>query len=628
MSYKDDAISLPEPPESEAPDDAGHWNGKVVLNVRGSASSNTSTTTEASFDVGRSDGRDKVKDSISPTYQRSNNPNNAFQNQKDSSEILEGTLFQSDDDQEVDLDNQNLAAATAQGLASIRQPLESHHSIQTPVTQNVAPRRGPEVKPKGEVRFHATGMQYRESASMRWLPAVYHYNLRSKFITQSFRKGEYRFPDPEGEGWDDKTSFLMENKDWGPAWHQRPEILRRFARTDLPVPTDEPVTLNDSGRVVIDQENHAIAGWKELPLCISSKVPGYKMEAWRRLNPKITIFDFMARMPKSDRPMTTDRNKLSMRMTRFRLRAACISWVEREGCWEIKEHISSLIGPTCVAENSTAAFGRDLTDSEIRQATAGNKGKFPRRRRKKNKLRTRVQVTGPEQHSLAMDTDKEDDVVKIEDEGKNNGLGGRVRRRQKMEESAVMAEAQGVGGSRAPFSRRRKNKASSFAGPAPRLTNTLRPQQNLRHFAPRHQDLQGQGRTISATTERSPQSTSRAELFPAINSQQLACEVHQQFSLIEAEHQYVPVPSDPRYLEPRNMAEASSIQRALEYTRRDFAVHFAEEAPLTDTRKCYAYQYHELRDAFVRRWPYPPPVPRPDFVEDWGSTVMEWRKFV
>ncbi len=484
-------------------------------------------------------------------------------------------------------------------LDHIPQYRENLHG-QTASTPNVKPWKTLDVKPKGEVRFHPDGMDYRENATGEWLPAVYHYQLRQQYVSESIPSHrEYRFPDPQGRDAFDITTYHPDNKDWGPAWPNRPQILQRFARDGYSGPDYEPEVLTDRGRVVIDQENHTVKAWRELPLCISSKVPGYKMEAWRRLNPRLTIPDFMARMVKTERQHLSDRNKLSMRMTRFRLKGACISWIEREGCLAIRDYMSKLIGPACVAANSTAAFGRDLTDAEIAEVLAVNKGKHPERRRWKAKLEDMGREPGSKEHPVVLGSDDE--------EGKDD-LG--------TNEEGAHAQAL--------VPKRETTIAPPPVRPAAYLTEASRTNEQTSEIMPQRQQLRDIRRHMHAT----PQSSSRAVPYNAVGSST----IHRppQITQLSRYRRYGDdaadfLRADPRFNAPRNEAEAASIQRALQFTRDDFILNYSEEAPLTDHRQCYASQWQELRIAFWHRWLFPGAPPRLTVINVWGDTVMEWR---
>ena len=449
------------------------------------------------------------------------------------------------------------------------------------------------ARPKGQVRFHSTGMDYQESPGDEWLPAVYHFNLRRQYILYSFSIDQYTHPDPQGNGGPiDITTYHPDQKTWGPAWQDRPPILKRFVRGEYLGSSYEPAVLTDRGRVVIDQDNHAVKAWSELPLCISSKVPGWKMEAWRRINPKISIFDFLARMVRTDKPLDSERNKLSMRMQRFRLKGACITWVEREGCEAIRDYMTNLIGPACVAANSIEAFGRDLTEAEMAQATRANKGRFPQRSRHKGKFEPPALDGGSKQQPLVVESDEEEaeEIMTDEDD----------------EYIQVPVPTQ-----RLPLA----------APPGPTQVNangseviSERPQRVVpRGFLdPRSQNSYRR----PAWEIAEPSTAHTIPRGPVFQKEDLRTHHRRGRESIRA---------DPRFKEPCNEAEALSIQRALRFTRDEFVLHYSEEAPLTDIRQSYWLQLQELRVAFVQRWSFRGPLPLLASIEDWGDTVMDWR---
>lgn len=115
---------------------------------------------------------------------------------------------------------------------------------------------------------------------------------------------------------------------------------------------------------------------------------GAELEAISRTNSDIPLSALRARMPaqivkgRKFRPLF-DLNTLRMRMGRFRMKAGCIAWNEREGSKQIKYELAQILGPRCIGENSTRSFGRDLSTLEVDSLKAVNKGTVPQRSRKK-----------------------------------------------------------------------------------------------------------------------------------------------------------------------------------------------------------------------------------------------------
>ena len=83
-------------------------------------------------------------------------------------------------------------------------------------------------------------------------------------------------------------------------------------------------------------------------------------------------------MPRSSAPK---KGTIQMRATRFRLEAGCISWVARADTDKQNTAMETLLGPQCVAQNSSRPFGRDLTTAELNDILAGNVGNNPEKKR-------------------------------------------------------------------------------------------------------------------------------------------------------------------------------------------------------------------------------------------------------
>ena len=61
-------------------------------------------------------------------------------------------------------------------------------------------------------------------------------------------------------------------------------------------PSNDVLWLFDEGRVVLDLDNDPIKDYKDIPLTLSSVVEGALMEAISRLDNRIQIYDFWARL--------------------------------------------------------------------------------------------------------------------------------------------------------------------------------------------------------------------------------------------------------------------------------------------------------------------------------------------
>jgi len=155
--------------------------------------------------------------------------------------------------------------------------------------------------------------------------------------------------------------------------------------------------------VVLNHQNNPVLNWA-IPATLSSKTPGWKMEAWKRtwgltqedskyaMCRLLNIADGVlvrARMPRytfkdvkgtKTRMTLPDKNTIiNMSMQRFRDRAGCISWTKRQASDTLRIGIMKLMkagnfDPTLT--NSTEGFGRDLTLEEQKEVKKGNKGQF------------------------------------------------------------------------------------------------------------------------------------------------------------------------------------------------------------------------------------------------------------
>ncbi|MCJ1422810.1 hypothetical protein MMC29_000690 [Sticta canariensis] len=229
----------------------------------------------------------------------------------------------------------------------------------------------------GKTRMVDGAMEYKSHNG--WIPAIFHDDIRAQLLAEA-PQGTYDVPRERGKGVNDITSFHPAYKTYGPDRKNRHKILFRYVQDGYPVPSKTPETWMYRGKIVLDPSNDPVQKWDEIPLVLSSAYEGYDMEVVRRLNPKISFRDFRARMPRSfmkgeTRKKAWASSTLSMRNSRFRLAACCLAWDNREGSDTLKEYLDMLLPPECIAANSTEGF-RDLTAYEVKEAKAGNKGKY------------------------------------------------------------------------------------------------------------------------------------------------------------------------------------------------------------------------------------------------------------
>ena len=96
-----------------------------------------------------------------------------------------------------------------------------------------------------------------------------------------------------GTGVDDETAFKLEHADWGPDREHLPEVCWRFKEDEKnnPRPSNNPGYMRFEGMVVLDSHDDPVKDWPQLPLTLSSKTQGYRLEAMSRENPHLVYRD-------------------------------------------------------------------------------------------------------------------------------------------------------------------------------------------------------------------------------------------------------------------------------------------------------------------------------------------------
>ena len=112
--------------------------------------------------------------------------------------------------------------------------------------------------------------------------------------------------------------------------------------------------------------------YRDIPDVVSSKFPGYAIEAIQRTDSRITLADILARMPPTVKTISPNAkkaavipstNSLTQRTHRFRLKAGCLAWKVRKGSEAMEEFLEKHLSIQSKAANSTKDF-RDLTKEE------------------------------------------------------------------------------------------------------------------------------------------------------------------------------------------------------------------------------------------------------------------------
>ncbi|KAL8671915.1 MAG: hypothetical protein Q9168_003608, partial [Polycauliona sp. 1 TL-2023] len=235
---------------------------------------------------------------------------------------------------------------------------------------------------KGRVRTTPNGdLQYYNID--KWVDAIYHTQIREECLTGKDEDGSYDEAPAQGHHRLDRTSFHDDQEHWiFSDRKKRPGIL--FVWSDpQDGPTYKPYIWYYGDFIVLDTKNKPIKLWEELPLTISGQCEGYRMETWRRLNPRIKMNDIRARMPERTCKGPGKANKtiqvpmLANRMSNSRVRFGLKSWEAKQGseikAFRLLEIMDERSQRELVHTNSTRRW-RDLTDAEFAYVELGNKG--------------------------------------------------------------------------------------------------------------------------------------------------------------------------------------------------------------------------------------------------------------
>ena len=148
----------------------------------------------------------------------------------------------------------------------------------------------------------------------------------------------------------------------------RPNILKLWHRpTPWNNPTYEIGVMRYKGHVVLDTTGMPVRNFR-IPLTISSKVEGLRIEAWMRSDDRLTLGDIEARLwtkdgPDGGRMPCFNRRALSKRASLARCRAGIISWLLKKGRDDQTSFMDRLRTPEQRARN--LATGRDLNTTQL-----------------------------------------------------------------------------------------------------------------------------------------------------------------------------------------------------------------------------------------------------------------------
>ena len=113
------------------------------------------------------------------------------------------------------------------------------------------------------------------------------------------------YPDESGGEPYGDTAFFFPHRHLGEAHHARPDILFAIDETETnnPQPSYDPGWMmydpvkreisDDGTLIVLNPADNPIVNWKEIPLCISPHMSGFKIEYMRRINKAIRQRDIV-----------------------------------------------------------------------------------------------------------------------------------------------------------------------------------------------------------------------------------------------------------------------------------------------------------------------------------------------
>ncbi|KAL8827082.1 MAG: hypothetical protein Q9191_003403 [Dirinaria sp. TL-2023a] len=230
---------------------------------------------------------------------------------------------------------------------------------------------------------------YHDHPNNRSLVAVYHNDYRQVWIAE-YDTDLYTHGRAKGTMANDITCFYGPHQHWGPTRKNWPEVIFQYKPdTERPSNRGTPGWLYTvEGWLVLDRRSAPVLAFN-MPLTISSVCEDWLLEAIVRdcYHDNVGVQDIQARMPgmldaNGSEPIRT--GTISMRMTRFRKIAGCISWTPKVGSESIENYLASILPEECKQANSTRGF-RNLWPYERAEIDLQNTGQFPNKARPDNK---------------------------------------------------------------------------------------------------------------------------------------------------------------------------------------------------------------------------------------------------
>ncbi|KAL9636220.1 MAG: hypothetical protein Q9164_002961 [Protoblastenia rupestris] len=219
--------------------------------------------------------------------------------------------------------------------------------------------------------------------------AVRHRDMRRYLLDRASQNGvlQYTHEQAHGTDPDDTKGFVPKDQDYASDWAHRPPLLFAWDDNDndtgaSPHNARRPTECMKIGsQIVIDDNDHEICLFPDLPDVLSTQIEGADIEYYKRQHKTLNYYDLIELLARTP-PGSIDSKRLSMRASRFRWKAGLKSWKPRDGSQGLVTELAKLVVPV---GNSIQGFGRDLTDSEIEALKVPNKGRFPSRRRKEKR---------------------------------------------------------------------------------------------------------------------------------------------------------------------------------------------------------------------------------------------------
>ncbi|CAF9921685.1 MAG: hypothetical protein ALECFALPRED_001856 [Alectoria fallacina] len=203
---------------------------------------------------------------------------------------------------------------------------------------------------------------------------VYHHEIWKKLLRKGKMGGLLRYVNGEPESGNDPmdiTAVERTQMHWNMSDRKHwPKNLTLWKRpTSWNNPTYDIGVMKYKGRVVLDYAGNPIRNFR-IPLTISSKVEGLRLESWLRSDDRLTLGDIEARLWTKDAPdggkiPTFDKRALSKRASNARIRVGLISWASRKGREKQTKFMHDL--RTEEQKDRNLATDKDLTAGEMGQ---------------------------------------------------------------------------------------------------------------------------------------------------------------------------------------------------------------------------------------------------------------------